>query len=370
MYIAALSFFFLYLFVSIILMAFLLRKSLKKTLYSYRNILLSGIILFFLIQLGVVISTMIDVFFGQSMPSLRQMVDFFSNYPRYFSNFAIPVMVLISLSVLISNISLIRHEGFRLHNLYGAFIGALYIGGSLILFNISSFVRNFEFGELINTILTYLVLFAVLVLCYLECVLIGTMIIGYAAAKQIPKYDKDFIIILGCLISKEGGLLPLLKGRTNKAIRFAWDQEIATGHKVLYVPSGGQGKNEIMSEGSAMELYLISHGAENDEVYPEKESRNTYENMLLSKRIIDSVMPNAKIAFATTNYHVLRSGILARRAGFDAEGIASTTKWYFWPNGFVREFFGILRMNIKAHVIAMSTCAVIALVLGILSYIF
>ena len=175
---------------------------------------------------------------------------------------------------------------------------------------------------------------------------------GFLAARHKPAYDKDFVIIPGCSISKQGGLLPLLKGRTNRAIRFAWDQERATGKPVHYIPTGGQGPDEIMSEGSAMEFYLLSHGAEQYEVLPEKTSVNTYENMLFSKRLIDEVAPEAKTCFVTTNYHVLRSGILARKVGLDAEGLASDTKWYFWPNGFAREVIAILVMAPWLHLAA------------------
>lgn len=51
----------------------------------------------------------------------------------------------------------------------------------------------------------------------------------------------------------------------------------------------------------------------------------------------------------TTNYHVLRSGILARMAGLDAEGVSSGTRWHFWPNGFAREFIGIMSMYPAVH---------------------
>ena len=44
-----------------------------------------------------------------------------------------------------------------------------------------------------------------------------------------------------------------------------------------------------MSEGSAIELYLLAHGAESEEVHAEKRSKNTYENFLYSKEIIDEL---------------------------------------------------------------------------------
>ena len=112
-----------------------------------------------------------------------------------------------------------------------------------------------------------------------------------------------------------------------------------------------------MSEGSAMEMYLLSHSAEQYEILPEKKSVNTYENMLFAKRLIDEEMPDAKVCYVTTNYHVLRSGILARKAGLDAEGLASGTKWYFWPNGYVREIVGILSLFPWQTLGLMAVCA-------------
>ena len=192
--------------------------------------------------------------------------------------------------------------------------------------------------------------------CYLDLFLSGTLLMALLASRHTPDYDKDFVIIPGCSISKKGGLLPLLKARTNRAILFAWDQERASGKPARYIPTGGQGPDEIISEGSAMELYLLSHGAEQYEILPEKESVNTYENMLFSKRIVDETCPGAKVCFVTTNYHVLRSGILARQVGLDAEGLASVTKWYFWPNGLAREIFAILSMFPWLHLAAACVC--------------
>ena len=60
----------------------------------------------------------------------------------------------------------------------------------------------------------------------------------------------------------------------------------------------------------------------------------------------------ANVAFSTTNYHVFRSGIFAGQAGLKAEGMGSKTKWYFWPNAFIREFAGLF-LSQKKKVIAL-----------------
>ena len=345
------------------------RASLRDSLYSYRNVILVGAMIYFDLQLIVLIFYFISSVFHRENLTARGIFQFLTRFPREFSYFAVPVFLIICALICVRNISLIRHEGFRPKNLLGFLLGFFYIGATVALYIASDFLEkripDTDAGTLLNT---FIPLCFLLILCYLECIFAGFAIMSAISFRHIPAYDKDFIIILGCSISRAGGLLPLLKGRTNRAIRFAWDQEIATGKKVLYVPSGGQGNDEIMSEGSAMELYLLAHGAETDEVYPEKKSADTSENFRFSKKIIDGLKPDARVAFATTNYHVYRSGILARYAGLDCEGIASKTKWYFWPNGFVREFFAFLSMHRKEHITVSALCAAVCAVLALTAY--
>lgn len=363
-----------YLALSTAVMAFALYWSAKKTLYSYANIVLIGGLLFnsvFLIVctrflFTIPLDTAVDfTYFYESLLA----------FPRTFSYYAFFVILFICVLLGISNVELIRHEGFRLHNALSLLVAGLYGGGTMAVYLIADKLYESIFvplGLSTNPVFivlsTVIPLFLLLVLCYFECILAGTGILGWIAARAVPAYDKDYIIILGCSIDKRGGLLPLLRGRVNRAVRFAWEQEIATGKALRYVPSGGQGPNEIMSEGSAMGFYLMTHGAEEYEVIPEKQSRNTWENFCFSKKLIEEMTPHPKVAFATTNYHILRSGILANKAGLDAQGIAGDTKWYFWPNGFVREFFGILAMERKVHLRAVAVIAAVCAVVGCVEF--
>lgn len=363
-----------YLALSTAVMAFALYWSAKKTLYSYANIVLIGGLLFnsvFLIVctrflFTIPLDTAVDfTYFYESLLA----------FPRTFSYYAFFVILFICVLLGISNVELIRHEGFRLHNALSLLVAGLYGGGTMAVYLIADKLYESIFvplGLSTNPVFivlsTVIPLFLLLVLCYFECILAGTGILGWIAARAVPAYDKDYIIILGCSIDKQGGLLPLLRGRVNRAVRFAWEQEIATGKALRYVPSGGQGPNEIMSEGSAMGFYLMTHGAEEYEVIPEKQSRNTWENFCFSKKLIEEMTPHPKVAFATTNYHILRSGILANKAGLDAQGIAGDTKWYFWPNGFVREFFGILAMERKVHLRAVAVIAAVCAVVGCVEF--
>ena len=321
----------------VVIFYFLIR-SFRKNPFAYRNIAMTSVIILLLALI-----TGKSFFSGAFLTERSSLSEAAVTFIWQFSRILLIPISFLSLFLCISNASLLKHEGFRRSNFLG------------LLFSLGYFITINCIWQPLNTMpggLNRLLVFFRLLLCYGECTLLSICIIGYAVLKTEPSYDRDFVIILGCSISRKGKVRPLLKGRVNRAIRFAWDQEIHTGKSVIYVPSGGQGKDEPMSEGSAMEMYLLSHSAEEYEVYPEKESRNTRENLQFSKRIIDERMKDAKVAIVTTNFHVLRSGMLARRAGLmNSQVIGSGTKWYFWPNAFLREIVAILLMFSYVHLI-------------------
>ncbi|HAV00953.1 MAG TPA: hypothetical protein DCW47_07165 [Lachnospiraceae bacterium] len=318
---------------------FLLNISFKKDPFSYRNITTISLIL-------LLAGIFTESFTMHPVRGADGGVLVVRTGAEFLWQFSIKLCVpfcFICIFLCVSNIVLLRKEGYRRNN----FLGFIFSGLYLTIINIMWIPMN-----RMPAFLTGPMVFLRLLFCYAECTVLAILVAGYAVLKLKPVYDRDFIIILGCSISKKGKLRPLLKGRADRAIRFAWEQEWKTEKSALYVPSGGKGADEPMSEGSAMEMYLISHGAEDYEVFAEKESRNTLENLVFSKRIIDGLRENARIAVVTTNFHVLRSGMLAKRAGIDAVVIGSKTVWYFWPNAFFRETVAVLFMFMKVHLFA------------------
>lgn len=184
-------------------------------------------------------------------------------------------------------------------------------------------------------------LFAALYL-YFECMLIGTIVSNLIVLRHKPETDQDYIIVLGCGLRMDGSPTPLLAGRIDRAIEFYRAQIRETGKALVFVTSGGQGPNEVISESASMKAYLIENGIPEEHILQEDQSSSTYENMLFSKKIIQDLNPEARVLYSTSNYHVFRSGLMARRVKLPAEGIGAKTKWYFWPNAAVREFVGLL----------------------------
>ena len=71
--------------------------------------------------------------------------------------------------------------------------------------------------------------------------------------------------------------------------------------------------------------------------------------MKKKKKKIDDINKEAKISFATTNYHVFRSGVIANEHWIDCEGMGSKTKWYFYTNALIREFIANLVQERRSH---------------------
>ena len=86
--------------------------------------------------------------------------------------------------------------------------------------------------------------------------------------------------------------------------------------------------------------------------------------MEFSKRIIEERTKDAKVAYATTNYHVFRSGLWANLAGLPAEGVGGVTKWWFWPNAFMRECIGLMANRVRQEMVLLVLTVIISAVLS------
>ncbi len=183
------------------------------------------------------------------------------------------------------------------------------------------------------------------VLTFMECLLLSTIVSAFLSTKYKPPYDKDYLIILGCCIRDDGTLTPILRGRADAAIKFEREQYAATKKHAKFVPSGGQGADEVISESEAMKRYLMEQGYPAEQIVMEDKSVNTNQNIEFSRDRIKEdkgKLDGVRAGFATTNYHIFRGYILSKKHGLDAQGISAKTKWYFYPNAFLREFVGLL----------------------------
>lgn len=316
--------------------------------YDYSTIYYAGFSLFALASGLVMLSVTISRLVHPESYSMYSAYSAISGASVRYMMLTTPAMLFFAAAMAVSNIALLRHERPRPQNVLGLLMSLLLLIGEGIgwyVFTRNSMGSGWQ-GRLDSALQnTYATLFI-----YCQCMLTGAMICGIKAAKCVPAADKDFIIILGCWFRPDGTLPPLLRSRADQALAFWRRQQEMAGKEARFIPSGGQGRNEPMPEAEAIRNYLLSQGVEDRLILPETRSVNTLQNMGFSQEIIRNTAPEGKTIFATSSYHVFRSGLWAKEAGLSAEGIGSRTKWWFWPNAFVRETAGLLQKRWKQEV--------------------
>jgi hypothetical protein len=75
-----------------------------------------------------------------------------------------------------------------------------------------------------------------------------------------PKFNQDYLIVLGAGLINGETVTPLLAGRIDAALTFAKEQLARTGKQPLLIMSGGKGQDEKLPEAVAMENYALSQG--------------------------------------------------------------------------------------------------------------
>ena len=345
------------------------RNNIRNNLYQYKNITLLAIIIFLSFMF---INQLIQI---TNYKGLAYSIELIIKSVDVFSKTLLPLVIITSILITFSHVKLLKNEGVTWRNMLGIFLGL-----SLVLATITPNILSkvFENSTVINLsdkqhiayyIYTFIELFIYAVVSYIECIFISTIVLALISAKRIPRFDKDYIIILGCKIRKDGTLTPILKSRVDRAITFSKMQYEATGKDIIFVPSGGKGNDEVISEGEAIRNYLLNQGISNDNIIVENKSRSTYENIKFSYKLISKKNSKANIAFSTTNFHVFRAGIIAGKQGIKVEGIGAKTKAYFFINAFIREFIATLYSEKKNIYRVVLLITVIVLIIITLTYI-
>ena len=96
-----------------------------------------------------------------------------------------------------------------------------------------------------------------------------------------------------------------------------------------------------------MKRYLIEKGIK-EEIIMEDKSRNTKENLLFSKQIIEKdankKIENINIKIISSDFHALRSSLIANSLGYEEKSFyTNKTLPILIPVSYTREFFAIMK---------------------------
>lgn len=262
--------------------------------------------------------------------------------------------LLIGFFLVANGVTMIRRESLRLPNLLSLFAG-------VAIFLVIGLDIAAERTEDVQ--LSLFATVATLVFGYVSFLLVSYVLYAFGYGLLAPTGGADFVVVLGSGLRPDGGVPPLLANRLERG-RQVWAvldrQESldrrADEFKPMLIVSGGKGDDERVPEASAMASYLTTRGFPADRLLLEDQSRNTEENLLFSKAIMDELRPGARAAIVTSDFHAFRSALLARRLGIRGQVSGARVAGYYRPTAVLREFAAVF---LQYRVINLGVCAVL-----------
>ena len=128
----------------------------------------------------------------------------------------------------------------------------------------------------------------------------------------------DAIVLLGVELDVQDRPTQELHARVQAAA-----QAYARGAADVIVASGGRLPGHQAAEATVMVRLLREAGVPDAAVVPEDQSQNTMENMRFSAQKLGGAR-GKRVLVVTSDYHLRRAVMTARRTGFRAKGFAAT----------------------------------------------
>ncbi len=242
-------------------------------------------------------------------------------------------MLMVPALLICNGAAMIKREGRSLANLLSLLLG-IFVGIGEIALAAMLILMYADGG---SRVLNLILLFIGMSVFYFSA-LILTFVVYMVFMQFVPHFLRyDYIIIHGCGLIDGERVSKLLANRVDKAIKLY--NRNKDGAYLL--PSGGKGGDEKISEAQAMKDYLLEKGIPEERIILEDMSTTTEENLRFSKKLIDSREGRKRIALVTSNYHVYRCLLLARKLKIRCAGVGAKVASYYWPSAVIREFVAV-----------------------------
>ncbi len=157
-----------------------------------------------------------------------------------------------------------------------------------------------------------------------------------AVSKTIP--DNTPAIVLGCSVK---GTAPsrVLQERIDAACVYLQQHPDA-----VCILSGGQGRDEDISEAACMYREMLAAGMDASRLYQESESVNTQENLENSKKILEKLGISETVTIISSEFHLYRGRYWAEKLGYQTYGCGAHTDWKYLPSFFLREIIAVVHL--------------------------
>lgn len=235
------------------------------------------------------------------------------------------------LIILLYSLPLIRAK-INIGNIFGIMTGIL-----LLLFGI--FFDNIK--TLCETKSNRVLFFAFGVLAIIFYTAFFITLLKIIICEKSAKPKGKTVTVLGCRVK---GTVPTraLMSRCKAAFDYLTENKNSVA-----VLSGGQGPDEDISEAECMYRILTEKGIDKTRLYIENASTSTEENLKFSSDVIDKNNLSKEIVICTSEYHIYRALMIAKKAGINATGLPAHSMRIFRIPAFTREVFGVWYLILK-----------------------
>ena len=141
------------------------------------------------------------------------------------------------------------------------------------------------------------------------------------------------MIILGAQVRGNPAVpSAILKERLDAAVPYLLENP-----QTKVVVTGGQGPDETDTEANVMARYLMEQGIDSQRIIKESQSSRTEENISNAKKLTDL----GKTVIVTSDFHMYRGLMLARRENVDASGLPAVSKSSATFKSYAREMLAL-----------------------------
>ena len=170
-------------------------------------------------------------------------------------------------------------------------------------------------------------------------VLCAALVTGIQLVKNRPDNGSSpYLLVLGTTVN---GTEPsiMLGERIDAAYRY-----LSTHPDVICIPTGGKNPDADITEAQCIANKLVAMGIPESRIWLEEKATTTLENLQCSLALIEEKTGSKpeSFAFLTSDFHVFRVRLVARRLGLTAFAHASRSKHtiFYYP-AFLREILAV-----------------------------
>lgn len=205
------------------------------------------------------------------------------------------------------------------------FVAIIYLlaGGVLIIYDI---VFD-KVRKLVHLAMSILYFIPILMICFL----------AIYGSNQTADFTEDVVFVLGAGL-RDDQILPSLESRLNQALLYYEQNSDA-----IFIVCGGYGEDQTISEARAMADFLVDGGIPYEQIILEDASTSTYENFDFAISILNDYFPDGfSSVIITNNFHIYRSGFLARHFELEPTHFGAPTPIRTLGGNYIREIFAVI----------------------------